>query len=99
MGIAKHIQGLKPGEARWNDEGTYAISHHNNPDTGVGGYGWTTGNGASGGVPYGGSLPTQRDAMATVAKRIRGVMNNRTKDQRRNSGGNGTQGEPGLTSL
>lgn len=33
-----------------------------------------------------------------VAKRIGAVMNNRTKEER-HSGGNGTQGQPGLTSL
>lgn len=91
--IAKAVRTVQPGETFYGDEG-YSVKHGASGDGGE--YSFKTASGATGSAPYGGGLGTQRDAAGRVAQRIRAQVRNRSKAERR---GNGTQGQPGLTSL
>lgn len=79
MGIANNLKSMHPGGTLLADD--YKVSH--TPGRNGGEYAYETGSGQTGAVPYGPSFYNQRQAMASVALRIRSTMNNRSKEERR----------------
>jgi hypothetical protein len=97
MAIAKYLRNLGPGEST-GDEGWSA---RHTSDGNMGEYSYEAG-GQSGANFYSG--PTeQRGAAARTAFQVRRMtktMGNRSREDRaKGNVGNGTQGQPGLTSL
>lgn len=79
MGIASNLKSMHPGGTLLADDYkvTHTVGHRG------GEYAYETGSGQTGAVPYGPSFYNQRQAMASVTRRIRAVTNNRSKEERR----------------